>query len=415
VGVAQTARVVVQALTFVLVARLLGPSGFGTFAATLALVMIVAPFAALGTGNVLVMRVARNPDEFRRAWGTALLCIPLAVVPLLVVVVAIRSLFLGFVPLGAMAFVVLAELVFARVVDSAAQAFQGLERMRAASLVSSLPSLARLGGSVALLAVASDAPTAVHWAGIYALASLIAAVAAVGAVTFAIGRPDLRPTGLIRDVRAGIYFSIAQAATSVYTDIDKTMLARIANVTTAGIYAAAYRATAVAFVPITALLNASYARFFRYGTAGVTASRSFAGSLLGPAAAYGLLAGCALFLLAPLAPLVLGDAYADASSLLRWLAPLPLIQVLSYLPADALTGAGYQRLRSGLQVAAALLNISLNLVLIPVYGAVGAVLATHFSLAALACALWLALAALVRSTRQLDQPPTDAHPRLASL
>src|SRR5713101_8105419 len=39
---------------FVIVARVLGPSGYGTFVACTALVATVAPFASCGTGNVMI-------------------------------------------------------------------------------------------------------------------------------------------------------------------------------------------------------------------------------------------------------------------------------------------------------------------------------------------------------------------------
>ena len=74
---------------------------------------------------------------------------------------------------------------------------------------------------------------------------------------------------------------------------------------------------------------------------------------------YGLVAGIAIYALAPLAPILLGEDYGDSVEALRWLAPLPVLAALGYLPADALTGADAQGLRTLLQVAAAALNVVL--------------------------------------------------------
>src|SRR5215813_13945566 len=50
--VGQAVRTVVQAVYFVLVAHALQPAGYGAFVGALALVMIAAPFASVGAGNV---------------------------------------------------------------------------------------------------------------------------------------------------------------------------------------------------------------------------------------------------------------------------------------------------------------------------------------------------------------------------
>jgi O-antigen/teichoic acid export membrane protein len=142
--------------------------------------------------------------------------------------------------------------------------------------------------------------------------------------------------------------------------------------------------------PVLAALYAAYARFFEHGASGLRSSLSFGRRLLGVFAGYGLVVGVALFVLAPLAPLVLGSDYGEAAGAIRWLAPLPLLQALGYLAGDSLTGAGYQGLRSGIQLATVGVNIVCNLWLIPLYSWRGAAWATLISYALLAGALWTA-------------------------
>ena len=50
---------------------------------------------------------------------------------------------------------------------------------------------------------------------------------------------DLR--ALREDAAEGVFFSIAGSATTVYNDIDKIMLSRLADLAATGVYAAAYR------------------------------------------------------------------------------------------------------------------------------------------------------------------------------
>ena len=56
----------------------------------------------------------------------------------------------------------------------------------------------------------------------------------------------------------------------------------------------------------------------------------------------------------------------------RWLALIPFLRCLHSFLADALSGAGLQRTRTAIQVLAALINIALNLVILPRYSWRGA-------------------------------------------
>lgn len=73
---------------------------------------------------------------------------------------------------------------------------------------------------------------------------------------------------------------------------------------------------------------------------------------------------------------ILGDEYQNAIATVRWLAPIPIIGSLQLLLADSLTGAGFQKTRSVIQITTALANIGLNVWLIPLYSWKGAAWAT---------------------------------------
>ena len=228
-------------------------------------------------------------------------------------------------------------------------------------------------------------------------------------VTIALGRPQLDRTLVSENLRKGPWFALAQSSANIYTDIDKTLLARLASLPAAGVYTVAYRATAMAFVPVTGLLAATYARFFRRGEEGIHGARRLAGELMPVAALYGVAAGIGLYAIAPALPHLFGKGFDDTTQVVRWLAPLPLIQVAYYLAGDALTGAGYQRTRTALQAGAAALNIGLCVWLIPGHSWRGAAWATLGSLGFLAAAMWAAV--FVISMR--GEVDGHAHSRLA--
>jgi O-antigen/teichoic acid export membrane protein len=194
--------------------------------------------------------------------------------------------------------------------------------------------------------------------------------------------------------REGFYFAVSLSSQGAYNDIDKALLSRMVSDTVAGIYGAAYRLIDAAFIPVRALLYASYPRFFQEGGKGLASAGLFARRLLLPAFIVIFGVAVALGVLAPWIPEVLGEDFRVSSEVLLWLLPILFFRVLHYLPADALTGSGYQGLRTAVQLGVAGLNLALNLWLIPLWGWKGAVMASWISDGILALALWILLMVL---------------------
>lgn len=119
-------------------------------------------------------------------------------------------------------------------------------------------------------------------------------------------------------------------------------------------------------------MGAAYTKFFQKGIAGVSGSINFATRLSGISGLYGIIAGLGIYFLAPVVPYILGNQYVNVVEALRWLAPLPFLMGLQHFAADTLTGAGFQGVRSAVQVTTALFNFLLNLWLIPLYSWKGA-------------------------------------------
>lgn len=393
---AQGGRLVFQAAYFVIIARALGVARFGALAAAVALVAILVPFAAWGMGNVLVMVVARDARAYAAALGDALLAIVVSCGLLVPLAVGLGRVFLPAVPTVALLLLGVADLGLARVVDVAAQCFQAFDRLAAMAVASILVPGLRLV-AVALFAATTSSRGLVAWTAFYLAGTAVAATVGLWNAWRQLGGPAREPGLRRRGLKLGGYFAVSAMASTVYGDIDKTMLGRLSTLDATGIYAAADRAVGMVFMPVMALLTAAYARFFRAGATGISGSQALARRLLPVAAAYGALAGVALYFLAPLAPFVLGSGFSGATKALRWLAPLPLLSALYYLPADALTGAGAQGVRTAIQLCAAALNVVLNVALIPAFSWRGAAWSTLTTLGFLSVSLWIAVRRLERS------------------
>ena len=386
---AQGLRIVLQAGYFVIIARVLGPEQYGAFVGATSLIAILAPFASLGSGHLLIKNVSRNRGLFAEYWGNALLMIVVSGFGLVALVLLIAPVLLPkTIPLSLIFLVCLTDLIFARVLDLAGQAFGAVLWLSKTAQLNILPNVTRLIAAFALMSLFTH-PQALEWTFLYLISTAISALIALFMVHRLLGKPKLALSQIKLEIAEGFYFSIGLSAQTVYNDIDKTMLARLASLQATGIYASAYRLIDVAFVPVRSLLAAAYTEFFQHGTSGITGTINFAKRLLPLAGLYGVGVGIALFLLAPVVPYILGNEYQEAGQALRWLAPLPLLKALHHFAADTLTGAGFQGLRSAMQALIAAFNVLINLWLIPLYSWRGAAWSSLASDTFLVLSLWM--------------------------
>ena len=387
----QASQTVIRGAYFVIIARALGPEEYGAFAAVTALAAILSPFASWGAGPLLIQTVVRCRSAFRVSWGNALLTNVMCAVALsLFIVASAHILFPASIPLELIALIAISDLLFARVVETGAMAYQAFGQIRNAALLKAVPSVAKAVGA-SWLWLSTVSPSALEWGVVYSVGTAAAGVFAVVWVSGDLGRPAVGRSSEWIAWKQGFYFAIGLSSQNVYNNIDKTMLARLSTLDATGIYAAAYRVLEVAFVPIRSVVYAAYARFFQAGIKGLYGSVALARKILPFGVAYALVVAAGLVILAPAIPAVLGEDYREAVTAIRLMAGVPLLRTLHYFPADALSGGGHQALRSGSQVSVALLNVALNAWLIPRYSWGGAVVATLVSDGTLVLLLWLVI------------------------
>jgi len=395
----QGLRFIIQALYFVEIARSLGVRNYGAFVGVVALVGIVWPFGALGSGNLLVKNVSRDKSLFPLYWGRALFTTAICGSMLFIVVLALSHYALpAQIPLLLVALVAASDLLGLNIITISGQAFQTFERLNWTATINVMMSAGRLLGAIILVTIHPH-PSPLEWGYIYFGCTATVAVAASILVSTTLGSPQLRLELAHPELREGLYFSVSQAAQTVYNDIDKTMLARLSTLEATGIYGAAYRLIDVSFVPISSLLWSAYPNFFRAGAGGISASLNYARPLLMRALVYAVGISILLLVSANLVPRILGPEYAPTAEALRWLAVLPVFKSLHYFLSDTLTGAGYQAVRTALQTGVAVFNVLLNLWLIPAYSWRGAAWSSIASDAALFCGIGVAVYVLSRRSQ----------------
>ena len=365
-------RLLIQAVYFIAIARTLGASNYGAFIGVLALVGMAVPFGDLGTGNLLVKNVSRDKTRFATCWGRALVT-TMASGSVLILVVLLLSHFVlpANIPIRLVFLVSVSDVFGLNIITICGHAFQAFDRLNWMATLNVLVGAGRLIGAGALIGIHPH-PSALQWGYAYICSTTLVAAMAWYLVRSKLGAPDLNWRRPIAELREGCYFSASLSAQTIYNDIDKTMLARLGTLDATGIYGAAYRLIDVSFAPVSSLLAASYPSFFRVGADGISSCLRYAKPLLLRSLAYSTCICVVLLVSAGAVPHILGPQFTRTTEALRWLAVLPFLKVLHYFFSNALTGAGYQGLRTSIQVVVALFNVFFNLWIIPLYSWRGA-------------------------------------------
>lgn len=399
-SIAQGLRLVIQAAYFVLIARSLGPNSYGTFVTLVAMAGILGPFSGMGTPNLFIKNVRSGKRDAAICWGNGLLLTIVSGTAFSALMVATKHVLHLTVGLSGLVIVCISDLIFVKITELAAFGFAASNRMKDNSVLTVIVSLLRLGG-ISVLVLILHKVSLEQWTLVYLLTSVIGTLYVVLKCMRLWGSPKVDLAALRADIAEGVFFSIGSSATTIYNDIDKVMLSKLSDFESTGIYGAAYRIIDVSMTPVRSLVGAAYPEFFRRGVGGAAATYSYARSLIAKSSIFGLLIFTALWLLAPALPHVLGHQYEAAIPALRWLALIPFMRCVHVFLGDALSGAGFQRTRTGIQVFVALLNVGLNFLILPRYSWRGAAWTSLGCDAALVMLFFTALSYRVRQESRL--------------
>jgi O-antigen/teichoic acid export membrane protein len=362
---------ILQGIYFVILARLLGALQYGVFVGAFAFVNIVARYGTLGTGTILLRYVSIDRNKFALYWGNLLFVTTVGGLVMTVVVHLVGRHLLNPASAAIVMLAALANCFGTQITTCAAQVFQAVEQMRLTAVLNLLTNFLRTLAAVALLLLFHRV-TAWQWALISTVVSLIGSVVAISIILIQFGKPQFSLSLLRRRLVEGIEFAFAGSTTSAYNDLDKVMLSHYGMNAGNGIYTLAYRALDIAAMPIGSLKDAAMPRLFRKGAEGVSEAAALAQRLWRRSVLFSLVAASGMFLLAPLIPYIAGRSFAETVVALRWLCIIPVFRSVHEIAGSALTGSGLQRYRTATQVIAVVLNVLLNLWLIPIHGWRGA-------------------------------------------
>ncbi len=375
-------------LAMVILSISLKVEDFGRFAGVIALVAILGGLARMGSSELMLERLARDPDDLKGAYGRAVGTTLAAASFGVLAIIALRPILL---PNQTMVFVVtlaIGEFLHVAGLDTGLKLFnaQGLFRRAGIHAISTIA--IRVGAIATLLAWPAASLTDVGFR--YAAAGVIVWIVSFISAVRVIGWPRFSVPTTATEIKRGGTIAIGQTSLTVSTRIDQTLLLRAGLDSDAGIYSFGARIVFNSMLPAQALLEVVYPDFFRAGAEGGGNAHALARRLAKPLVAYGVFAALVLVGIAPIVEALLDVSFDGVAWVIVAMAGFPAIRISQNLAGDILSGLGAHTTRSRATIAASVLNIAMNLVLIPPLGWKGAAISTYAADGALLAMFFIA-------------------------
>jgi O-antigen/teichoic acid export membrane protein len=366
-----------------ILARALTPRGYGAFNVCIAAAGIATASASLGLGEIGGREAAIRPSRSSWLAGRVLTARWITIALLLLAAMAVGA--VGWP--GELAVIAVTGAVAIGAVSSGDWLARALQRTRGVAGASAIGGLSAAALSLLVLALGGS------------FLAALAAFAAVEFVTSALcwravrhtGAPQLGVDGLGELLRRAWPIAISSIVVySYYTNLDTIILSAFHGTATGGIYSAAYRVFLVFNV---VAIFAAYANFPTLSRASVdtgdtSARRTLHSNIIYLFAFGAVVVGVVVLAGGDMLALMFGPAFRRAGNTFAVLCIGTLWYLVGYPLGYSLIAADRnRRFLAGAAVAGAL-SVSLDLILIPPYGMIGAAIANAVCFAA-GGAVWI--------------------------
>lgn len=373
-------RLIVQAGTLLLVARMLGPEQFGAFAGVAALAVLMGTFSTFGTHLVLLGAVSK--DQARRAAVLAY-AVPTTLITgsllFLLYLVIFQTAFSNFgLPLTAMACIGITEALILPLFLLPANEQLALEKTAQSQLLIIMPLAMRMLAALAVMLTAPEQPLTV-FASLY----LITALLSVGIMKLYkndswLSFKDWRLPRLDQLKHSSGYATLAMT-TAGPSELDKMLAVKLMPLGASGLYAAASRVIGATVLPVIALLLAAQPRLFRSANQNLMQNQHLTRWLFISALAYGLALTCLLWFCAPMVQWLFGEQYKGMTDMLRWLCLTVPPLTLRLVAANTLMTQNHPWLRAGMEAWGMMTLVGCAYLFTPHWGSRGLPLALAVS------------------------------------
>lgn len=387
--VSQMAPTALQFLFLIACARSLKTDDFASLFLVVAISTIANSFVGLGAGGILMRDVSRDSKLAPIALGRALTWSIITTVVLLPTIFAVAH-FVPTITLRGISLIsiIVSDLLLARLAVTVwSLCIAREEHEKAAVLVCLIPTF-RLLALLGLPFLYEDW-TIAYFSIFYLAATIIALAIMLFIVRKQLVGIYLSARGY--DYRAGVSFAATWLNASVQSEADKLVLGSLSSVENVALYTVASRLVDGAMMPYRALRIMIQPRMFRAGASGVGAAYTVMRKGLIPAIIYGVGVAALFWAVAPFGPIVFGVKFEGLGSLVTLLAFVPLIRGLQDLAAEVFQAADQPSVQAVTQSVASASRIALSIILVPLYGLTGIVIAAICVPAVTGTILWLRL------------------------
>jgi len=382
----QGGRLVFQTGYILSLAFILGPREYGIYISIGALIIILGPFCGVGFNSLLTKVISTDLKRFPTVFGSAIKITVYSYILLLIFGITIVLLLYEFSIDTIILFFILsiADLLLLKFSEMAAQIFISKGEVKISAHIQNLISVTRFA-SVGVYYILTKEQYILeninYWAFIYLFFSFILFVFIS---IYTIQKNDLpvfKGRINIDDVKEGIFYSIGLSSQGVYNDIDKTLMGKYSSMETTGFYGFAYKMMDILFIPVKAVLAIAFPKFFKIGSSqGILGTAKLSRKLLKYSLIYNFVICLIAFYTVPyILENLLNGIYFESTVLFQLLLPIVFLRNIHYIFADALTGAGYQKERSFIQISVASINFVLSLYFISKFDVYGAIIVSIFS------------------------------------
>jgi O-antigen/teichoic acid export membrane protein len=392
------AGVVLQFVTFIALARMLGLDQFGTLMIILAVTNVAYFLCGLGAGDTIIRRVARDPSEYPRMLGHSLLIFFASSAVLMLVVPALLLVYLQAEAPYAADFTAVTLIVFStavcfRFVTMTEHTFLAHSRFAAANFVNFGYNVSR-----ALTAVVTgfvlQADTIAEWA-MWSGAVHVALILVCIGMLSQFGAPKLYFDR--REFRLGIHFTTPWFFYTLWQNADLFVLSLVVPHQVVGVYSAARKLMSGSQIAVTSLNRVLYPRLSVAGREGPRETLDLIRRYLVYILGFAVLASTVVFAAAPVVPFLFGAEFGDSIFYLQvfsWSLILIAAQRAAY---EALGAADHHGARAATYNATLVVSSLVVAVGAYVWQVPGAIVGIYISEFAAAAVMWATLLSVSRT------------------
>ena len=389
-----------QLITFAILARTLGTAQFAIYVTISAFTNVGAQICGLGSQESMVRRVARELSIYPLMLGhTLLLSFGTGALLVLAGVLAM-PLMLSFSPtempdLFAIMLLLLTNIVLVKIIGLATAAYIAHSKFTQANSIEVAFAVVRAGAAL-LACVFFGVNTVEGWAPWMFLSHLALAIPCL-ILMWRMGKPVWR---VVRDeIPIGALFSTQFVFRAIRQNTDLLVLSMIASPEIVGSYGVARRILDSSYMSVEALNRLIYPGSARILVDGFHVARSRVLKVLAAAVGITTLASVAIFILAPLMPLLFGNEYVSMVSFTQALCWVVIPVSITGVILEAFGAAGKQGVRAAIYNGANIVSAGLVAIATLHAGVVGAFGSYYVVEIATAAIAWYVLTRYVEADR----------------